>query len=343
MNYPQKQSNYRPINWSRKAVMALLTVGIIVGFTFSSAPVVAEEKEITVPINQVVKMEKLSTEQLTKSKVTVPISWVSKEYLEKHSYTKEGRATGQSANEEGWSLIWESDFEEGDRDGFSKAWVDGGVGCEKYPPTREDVLAHAVKDKTTPDGDYVLEIVANPNNEGGTFVNAITVRDVPFEDDHLYKVEGYFKKVPDTKVELLDMELQYINSSNMESYNSFLWYIHKGYEPAYEWVMCPTESNDDFPYKKLFKLDESGSWHKFEFVGRYESNPTSRKILELQIDDKVAHINEEVLTQKHNYSDVFKVLLETHNMYTGCVPERHYTGKSRWDEIKVYKKPIEKE
>ncbi len=55
--------------------------------SFLISPVIADKQEVTVPINQVVKTEKLSAEQLTKSEVSVPVSWVSEDYLEKQGIT----------------------------------------------------------------------------------------------------------------------------------------------------------------------------------------------------------------------------------------------------------------
>ncbi|MBS3789084.1 glycoside hydrolase family 99-like domain-containing protein [Candidatus Bipolaricaulota bacterium] len=80
-----------------KAAIALLTLVTIAAFTFFNAPVFAEEEnEVTVPINQVVKMSKLSAEQLAKSKVTVPRSWVDQEYLEEH-FPQEGESKSKSS------------------------------------------------------------------------------------------------------------------------------------------------------------------------------------------------------------------------------------------------------
>lgn len=78
--------------WSNSAFFIALFCTLLVASPLFS-PVMADEKEVTVPIEQVVKTAKLSAEQLTKAEVTVPISWVSEEYLETQGFTVSSQQT----------------------------------------------------------------------------------------------------------------------------------------------------------------------------------------------------------------------------------------------------------
>ncbi|MBS3789083.1 hypothetical protein KGY79_12930, partial [Candidatus Bipolaricaulota bacterium] len=74
------------------AIIFIMTLLLVV-----PNPNLADEQEkVTVPINQVVKTSKLSAEQLAKSKVTVPRSWVDQDYLEEH-FPQEGESKPQSS------------------------------------------------------------------------------------------------------------------------------------------------------------------------------------------------------------------------------------------------------
>ncbi|MCF7889826.1 glycoside hydrolase family 99-like domain-containing protein [Candidatus Bipolaricaulota bacterium] len=89
-------------NATRKKATTILVITLIVcTLTFISPAdlmILANEKKITVPIDQVVKTDKLSAKQLTKQKVTVPVSWVSEEYLEEEGYA--GKESSPKATEE---------------------------------------------------------------------------------------------------------------------------------------------------------------------------------------------------------------------------------------------------
>ncbi|MBS3788874.1 hypothetical protein KGY79_11840, partial [Candidatus Bipolaricaulota bacterium] len=83
--------------WSKSAFLTFILSALLVTSLLTS-PIMADEHKVTVPINQVVKTEKLSAEQLAKSEVTVPISWVSESYLEEHNLI--GKKSSQAKQEE---------------------------------------------------------------------------------------------------------------------------------------------------------------------------------------------------------------------------------------------------
>ncbi|MCF7889827.1 glycoside hydrolase family 99-like domain-containing protein [Candidatus Bipolaricaulota bacterium] len=70
--------------WVRNTLVGFIVIVAIFACLFADLPAFADEEKVTVPINQVVKTNKLSAEQLTKAEVTVPRSWVSEDYLEEH-------------------------------------------------------------------------------------------------------------------------------------------------------------------------------------------------------------------------------------------------------------------
>ncbi len=74
-------------------VMLLLAVLVLLN---ACLDVSADEKRITVPISAVIKTEKLTAYQLAMEKVTVPVSWVSEEYLKEKGIGQEKAQTEDS-------------------------------------------------------------------------------------------------------------------------------------------------------------------------------------------------------------------------------------------------------
>jgi len=78
-------------------VMLLLVVLVLLNACLN---VSADEKRITVPIGEVIKTEKLTAYQLAMEKVTVPVSWVSEEYLKEKGIGQEKAQAGDSVKGE---------------------------------------------------------------------------------------------------------------------------------------------------------------------------------------------------------------------------------------------------
>ncbi|MBS3789091.1 hypothetical protein KGY79_12975 [Candidatus Bipolaricaulota bacterium] len=93
--------------WSKNAFFALLFCLLVASLL--TGPTMADEQKVTVPIDKVVKTDKLSATQSTKQEVTVPISWVSDEYLEKKGHKNEEKTTNDE-QAQAWETIYETGF-----------------------------------------------------------------------------------------------------------------------------------------------------------------------------------------------------------------------------------------
>ena len=278
----------------------------------------------------------LTAEQWGKSEVTVPMKCVSENYLEEHGYelkensNEKNVQTNSDEIEDEWVKVWESDFEEGTSNGFKKATVDKSIGCDDFSPTEEDVSRQVIDG----DGKYgnVLELVANPQNEGGTYVNPISARHIPFEPGK-WKASGYFKAEYD-EIENITVNLNLVDKYK-EYFNLFNWILNP-FNDNYKSVMVRTQDGDE----KICNLEDVDDWHYFEITADFSSEKDGRVLKEVQIDDNEYEINKLMGTTQQNWSSSFMLNLEVANMYTNCNPKNHFTGKSRWDNIKVYRKPI---
>lgn len=231
--------------------------------------------------------------------------------------------------------LCEDDFDAGLKFGLS---VDRSVGCDAFPVTESDISREIVVDPTSPSEDKnVLEITANTKSKGGLFVNAIAHRDVQFIDDSRYVFYGYFRRVEGSNPEQIDVNLGLVEDY-VERSAEIIWTLNP-YSPLYEWVWTRLEASKPI---KLFKLPDDSNWHCFQLVTEYKSNPKSRRIRRIQVDEQVTDLDLEMGTMKKEWQFSFGVLLETHNMYTNCDAEIMFVGKSRWDKVKVEYEPLNK-
>lgn len=312
---------------------------IVFPFTFSTA-LADDEEKITVPIGEVARKENLSSEQMFKEKVTVPISWVDEDYLEKHGYTKEERAKNQNTKDENWTLVWESDFEEGDLDGFRPATVDKSEffytesGClDEIKTTQEDVHVQVVKDYSAPDGNHVLELISNVKNRGGVYVNAISGRHVPIEVGK-WKATGYFKKASD-KMQNLTVNLGVVENYT-EYFNLIMW-------TADPWSSYKVNLRTKKGDISLTQPLEEDKWHYFEIEERFTEDPEKRRITRVQINDEEYEVDYEIPMTDQDWKQSALLKLEVINWWTKCDRDNNFVGKARFDKIRVYKKPLDKE
>lgn len=232
------------------------------------------------------------------------------------------------------SVYWESNFVENlDEVNLD---VDRSVGCEEFQVYSSDLSIKQVIDNNAPSGNQsVLELTANANHRAGLFTNAIGNIDIEFIDNSRYVYEGYFRKVEGTNPEMINLNLDLVEDFE-ERYAEIIWGLNR-YTPLYSWIYT---RGPDFKEIKLFQIPVDTNWHYFKLVTEYRSNPKSRKIISITVDDQTEIINMEMGRSKKSWPFAFKIFFETHNMYTNCSSSNNFIGTSRWDSLLVYSEPI---
>jgi hypothetical protein len=224
---------------------------------------------------------------------------------------------------------WISDFSNG-LDQFQIS-IDESVGCEKIPNSTSDINFYIIEEKTaTKENQFSLELVANAENRPGIFVNAIAHRNLEFIDDRTYTFEGYFKKVEGSQPELININLDLVEDFE-ERYAEIIWGLNR-FSSNYEWIYT---RGPDFLEEKLFKLRNDTKWHYFKIVVEYKSSPKSRRIKSIQVDDQSQELDLEMGFVRKSWKSSFKILLETHNMYTNCDSKNNFIGISNWRDLIV--------
>ncbi len=214
--------------------------------------------------------------------------------------------------------------------------IDQSVGCEEFPAEDSDLSIKQVEDRGAPSGSHmVLEQTANVNKRNGIFTNAIGSVDIEFQDDSRYTFEGYFKKVDGSQPEMININIDLVEDYE-ERYAEIIWGMNK-YSPLNGWIYT---RGPDFSEIKLFKLPVDTKWHFFQIIVEYQSEPKSRKIVSIKVDENQNEINLEMGRSEKSWPFAFRILFETHNMYTGCKSGNTFIGVSRWDGLRVFSVPI---
>lgn len=187
-------------------VVVALTVVVMTGLLFPTSVIHAEEKEITVPINVVVKVNKLSAEQLTKEEVTVPTSWVKNSWLEKHGKSdrkaKEGTKKSRPEGTKSSKDTLASSGEEVKLEEQVK-------NIREDIPTSEDLRVH--------EGDLVIEAGETLSVKGEQLLvkgSIIAKPDskVVIEDSTVMVNLNYAEKTPHNSIDLRSSEWKVVNS-----------------------------------------------------------------------------------------------------------------------------------
>ncbi|MBS3788517.1 hypothetical protein KGY79_10035 [Candidatus Bipolaricaulota bacterium] len=336
--------------WSKSAFLTFILSALLVTSLLTS-PIMADEHKVTVPINQVVKTEKLSAEQLAKSEVTVPISWVSESYLEQRGYLKEEQDEYQRSSDEGWTLVWNANFESGNLDGFRQATIDRSEwfynnGClGEIKTTKKDAKVHVVKDNTAPEGEHVLELVSNSRKRPGLSANVITANSINFEPG-MWKVTGYFRKASsetgDLSVNLIRID-DFTENGSIFNWKCNKWDDYKLYVYRAEEKDKDLDTNEQKEWVEIDTIKGSDNWHYFEITTylprRLEKGGIFKKI---RIDNETYDLNFTLPDNEKSWEESFDLYLETNNLWTKCDRENNFTSKARWDNLKVYKKPLKK-
>lgn len=200
------------------------------------------------------------------------------------------------------------------------ASVDDSVGCAIYDPAPQDVGI----DKNN----GILAIVANKLSVPGMFVDAIASRSFDWRDNSTYTLSGEWRKPPNAQNEQIDVNLQFVRDFT-EHRAELLWTLNP-HSPLYGWVWTRAQSDEPI---KLRYLGDDTNWHKFRVVVEYLSGNVTVK--ELGIDSYTFPVNMRAGTLPKAWEGSFFVLLETHNMYTGCLPVFNFVGRSEWDSVSL--------
>ena len=223
--------------------------------------------------------------------------------------------------------LWEADFAGGSMDGFRHATPDEspGMDCPNAPHNRSDVLAQVVDD--------VLELVANPHERPGVYVNAISARSIPYSSGYRYTVTGRFRLVTPDEAENVSVNLNY--TRNYNSYDVIFLWITNPWNEDYGTVRVPTANGTITTHN----LGVDTRWHTFELVGDFLSDGTA-KYNSLTIDGSRTIIDQPVIVGKNNWPSSADVYLETANLWPSCDGVSAYKAISQWDDLRLSIEPL---
>lgn len=218
-----------------------------------------------------------------------------------------------------------------DLTGFN-ASVDESVGCPGIHPVVDDIYI----DKHS----NLLVVTSNIHNTPGLYMNAIASKPLEFVYNSIYTVMGEWRVPEEAENQQIDINLQLVES-DIESHAEILW--DHGETNLNGWIW--TRFQDlTFPVK-LFHIGIDRSWHSFQLVVKYQSNPRRRIIERIRIDDFLTVLNKDMgtLNKGKGWGSSFMLLLETTNKYTNCSTDYNFVGKSFWRNVSVQRADIPQE